>query len=86
MLRPVSEILGSPAAASLNGRSDYLLEYINIKLTLLGCRPVQPAGGGALSGLLAPVVSQFRHQQRLLANHLCPVDHGPRHLGLRRRM
>src|SRR5208337_1435649 len=52
----------------------HLLEYINVKLALLGSRPVPGAANGEFSGLLAPLISQFRQQERLLANHLCPAD------------
>jgi hypothetical protein len=54
--------------------TSHLVEYINVKLAVLGCRPVPTPGAGGFSTLLSPLISQFRQQQRLLANHLCPAD------------
>ncbi len=52
-----------------------LLDYINLKLALLGWTPVARDGVSGLNDTLAPLVAQFRQQERLLANHLCPADH-----------
>jgi hypothetical protein len=54
--------------------STQLLEYINLKLALLGLTPVAREGGVALSDTLSLLVAQFRQKERLLANHICPAD------------
>jgi phosphoenolpyruvate carboxykinase (diphosphate) len=58
----------------ISSAPSHLLEYINVKLALLGSKPVPCAATGEFSGLLAPLISQFRQQERLLANYLCPAD------------
>jgi hypothetical protein len=50
-----------------------LIPYINVKLLLLGAKPV-PATSNEFADLIATLVSQYREKERLLANHLCPVD------------
>lgn len=51
-----------------------LLEYINLKLALLGLNPVSLDKGVGLSEPLVSLVAQFRQKERLLANHICPAD------------
>src|SRR5262249_39979530 len=51
-----------------------LLDYINLKLALLGLTPVTREGGVGLSDTLSSLVAQFRQKERLLANHICPID------------
>ena len=56
------------------GESAQLLLYINLKLRDLGC-PVFPLPNGAeLDGLLGGLLALSREKDRLLSNHLCPVD------------
>ncbi|MBC8094458.1 MAG: hypothetical protein H7Y43_01480 [Akkermansiaceae bacterium] len=52
-----------------------LIDYINVKLSLLGFAPVAAGTSGGLSEILSSLVAQYREKERLLANHLCPVDH-----------
>ncbi|HKI70718.1 MAG TPA: hypothetical protein VKA67_14115, partial [Verrucomicrobiae bacterium] len=52
----------------------HLLSYINVKLALLGCPPVQTGNGADLTDIFSPLVAQYREKERLLANYLCPAD------------
>jgi hypothetical protein len=52
-----------------------LTAHINVKLALLGFPPVATAGGAQLNDIVSTLVAQYREKERLLANHLCPVDH-----------
>ena len=52
---------------------DKLIPYINVKLALLGCPPVA-AAGQEFNDNVATLIAQYREKERLLANHLCPVD------------
>jgi hypothetical protein len=52
-----------------------LAAHINVKLALLGCPPVATADSEHLNDIVATLVAQYREKERLLANHLCPVDH-----------
>lgn len=51
-----------------------LLEYINLKLALLGLNPVATGAGSGLGDALLSLVAQVRQKERLLANHACPAD------------
>ena len=51
-----------------------LTPYINVKLSLLGFPPVASAQSNGLSDIVSTLVAQYREKERLLANHLCPVD------------
>ncbi|HEY1788475.1 MAG TPA: hypothetical protein VGJ73_09985 [Verrucomicrobiae bacterium] len=51
-----------------------LIPYINVKLSLLGFPPVEMADTTGLNDIFSTMVAQYREKERLLANHLCPVD------------
>jgi len=51
-----------------------LLDYINLKLALLGLTPVARGEGTVLNESLVSLIAQFRQKERLLANHVCPSD------------
>ena len=51
-----------------------LIAYINVKLSQLGFPPVATHETGGLDAIVATLVAQYREKERLLANHLCPVD------------
>ena len=51
-----------------------LIPYINVKLSLLGFPPVETADTAGLNDIFLTLVAQYREKERLLANHLCPVD------------
>jgi hypothetical protein len=52
-----------------------LIAHINVKLALLGFPPVATADSAQLNDIVSTLVAQYREKERLLANHLCPVDH-----------
>jgi len=52
-----------------------LVDYINVKLALLGLEPVRHEEGAGFDDVVASLVAQYREKERLLANHLCPADH-----------
>jgi len=52
-----------------------LADYINVKLRLLGFAPVVSPGAAELSDVVSSLIAQYREKERLLSNHLCPVDH-----------
>src|SRR5262249_44723150 len=51
-----------------------LIDYINVKLALLGLTPVRQPEGGGLNDIVSSLIVQFRQKERLLANHLCAAD------------
>jgi len=51
-----------------------LIDYINVKLALLGLAPVRQSDGAGLNEIVSSLIAQFRQKERLLANHLCPAD------------
>ena len=51
-----------------------LISYINVKLSQLGFSPVANEKAAELDDLVSTLVAQYREKERLLANHLCPVD------------
>ena len=51
-----------------------LISYINVKLSLLGFPPVTTAETAGLNDIVSTLVAQYREKERLLSNHLCPVD------------
>jgi hypothetical protein len=51
-----------------------LLACINVKLALLGFAPVATADGEGFTDAVSGLIAQYREQERLLANHLCPAD------------
>ncbi len=54
--------------------SEKLAAYLNVKLALLGFKPVGRDGEARLGEVMEPVVAQYRDRERLLASHLCPAD------------
>jgi hypothetical protein len=63
-------------AVVLNGHASFerLAPYVNVKLSLLGCRPVAGEADSGLDGIVSSLVIQYREKERLLGNHLCPAD------------
>ena len=51
-----------------------LIPYINVKLALLGFPTVVSPDDREFNDLVASLIVQYREKERLLANHLCPVD------------
>ena len=51
-----------------------LIPHINVKLSLLGFPPVASAEAAGVNEVVSTLVAQYREKERLLANHLCPVD------------
>ncbi len=51
-----------------------LIPYINVKLALLGFPPVATVDTEQFNDMVSTLVAQYREKERLLANHLCPVD------------
>ncbi len=58
----------------MNAAASPLIPYINVKLSLLGARPVPTPTTSEFADLVSSLVSQYREKERLLANHLSPVD------------
>ena len=54
--------------------SERLIDYINVKLALLGLPAVAQKEGAGLNDIVSSLIAQFRQKERLLANHLCPTD------------
>ena len=52
-----------------------MIPYINVKLALLGCQPVNASNSAEFADVISTLVAQYREKERLLANHLCPTDH-----------
>ncbi|HTR42197.1 MAG TPA: hypothetical protein VMH87_11335, partial [Pseudomonadales bacterium] len=51
-----------------------LISYINVKLSLLGFPPAATTENSGLNDIVSTLLAQYREKERLLANHLCPVD------------
>jgi hypothetical protein len=51
-----------------------LISYINVKLALMGFPPVADPSGVEMKDIFSTLIAQYREKERLLANHLCPVD------------
>ncbi len=51
-----------------------LIDYINLKLSLLGFTPVSANRNEGLNDIISSLIAQYREKERLLANHLCPAD------------
>jgi hypothetical protein len=52
-----------------------MVDYINVKLSLLGFPRVPTGDGAEPDDIVSSLVAQYREKERLLANHLCPADH-----------
>jgi len=52
----------------------HLIAHINVKLALIGCSPVPLAGDREFVEIAAAMAAQSREKDRLLGQHLCPVD------------
>lgn len=63
--------LGSPVSPDDHQR---LLLYINLRLRYLGCPTVPLQADAELADMMANLVELSREKDRLLSNHLCPVD------------
>ncbi len=51
-----------------------LIAHINVKLALIGCPAVPLAGDHEFSEITAALAARSREKDRLLGQHLCPVD------------
>jgi len=60
--------------ATLSVGPERMIDYINVKLALLGLAPVRQPDGAGLNDIVTSLIAQFRQKERLLANHLCPAD------------
>src|SRR5215471_13472290 len=58
----------------MNSAPTHLADYINVKLGLLGLPPVINQAVDGLNEIVSSLISQYREKERLLSNHLCPVD------------
>src|SRR6202142_218803 len=52
----------------------HLIDYINVKLALLGFAPAATGSPSEFGDLISNLVAQYQEKERLLANHLCPAD------------
>jgi len=52
----------------------HLIAHINVKLALIGCPPVGMPADTEFAGITAAMAAQSREKDRLLGQHLCPVD------------
>ena len=52
----------------------HLIAHINVKLALIGCSPVPLKGDKEFVEIAAAMAAQSREKDRLLGQHLCPVD------------
>jgi hypothetical protein len=52
----------------------HLIAHINVKLALLGCSPVPLQGDTEFVEIAAAMAARSREKDRLLGQHLCPVD------------
>jgi hypothetical protein len=52
----------------------HLIAHINVKLALIGCSPVPLQGDKEYVEIAAAMAAQSREKDRLLGQHLCPVD------------
>src|SRR5262249_49348428 len=67
--RPTSEPTAVTPATSAQ-----LISYINVKLALLGCKPVAAKGSTDSSDIVAAFAAQYQEKDRLLGQYLCPAD------------
>ena len=52
----------------------HLIAHINVKLALIGCAPVPLQGDKEFVEIATAMAAQSREKDRLLGQHLCPVD------------
>ncbi len=52
----------------------HLVDYINVKLALLGFQPAATGRPSEFGDIISNLVAQYQEKERLLANHLCPAD------------
>lgn len=52
----------------------HLIGHINVKLALIGCKPVKTEDGAESSETLAAMAAQYQEKDRLLGQYLCPAD------------
>jgi len=69
-----SHIHAPAAAAEPGGIPAHLIAHINVKLALIGCRPVPLKGDREFVEIAAAMAAQSREKDRLLGNYLCPAD------------
>src|SRR4051812_21296186 len=63
--------LDTPAQAYPDAKT---LQYINLRLALLGCPTLGLGGEPGLPDVAGPLLSRHRETARLLANYLSPAD------------
>jgi len=51
-----------------------LIPFINVKLALLGCKPVAFEDGVETSDIVSAFAAQYQEKERLLGQYLCPAD------------
>ncbi len=66
--------MNSAKTISAAANESELINYINLKLSLLGLATVPTSNGADLNRLFSPLIAQYREKERLLANHLNPTD------------
>jgi hypothetical protein len=54
--------------------SAHLIAHINVKLALIGCKPVAVKGDADFNEIVSAMAAQSREKDRLLGQHLCPAD------------
>ena len=59
---------------TLSQSPERLVDYINVKLALLGLPLVAQPNANGLNDIVSSLIAQFRQKERLLANHLSPAD------------
>ncbi|HTV76110.1 MAG TPA: hypothetical protein VMD57_03855, partial [Candidatus Baltobacteraceae bacterium] len=53
--------------------SAHLIAHINVKLALIGCKPVAVKGDTDFNEIVSAMAAQSREKDRLLGQHLCPA-------------
>ena len=61
-------------AGETDGIPAHLIAHINVKLALIGCRPVPLKGDREFIEIAAAMAAASREKDRLLGNYLCPAD------------
>jgi len=54
--------------------AESLIEYLNVKLSLMGLPTVTGDNGTGIPKFVSSLIAQYRQKERLLSDHLCPAD------------
>ena len=65
---------GQPQPTDSSRIPAHLIAHINVKLALIGCSPVPLQGDREFVEIAAAMAAQSREKDRLLGQHLCPID------------